>query len=264
MLAHDRSGTGDPLVLIHGLGSAKTVWALVTPELAKRFDVIAVDLPGHGETPWSPGTAMDPRSLADSVRATLDGLGIECAHLAGNSLGGWVACELAAAHPGRVRSVTALAPAGMRDKPLERVSLSFRINRYLARGLRPVVPFMLRRERLRALGFARNSPVWKTWSIETCQAAADAMANSKGYDAALQGILRRVADCALRIPPSIPVTIVFGDTDHVLPPSTSQSRRYLPPHGRWIEWEKCGHGIQLDYPDRVVQLICEVAGMPSK
>jgi pimeloyl-ACP methyl ester carboxylesterase len=259
MLSHDRSGAGTPLVLIHGLGSARTVWSLVTPPLAKAFDVVAVDLPGHGLTPWVDGTAMDPRSLADSVRATLDGLNIRRAHLLGNSLGGWTALELAAAYPDRIASVTALAPAGMRDKPLERVSFGFKVNRYLAVALRPMLPMILRNDRLRAIGFARNSPVWQTWSIETCRAAAEAMANSRGYAPALNATLHRVADCAARIPSSIPVTVVFGDTDTVLPPHTSQSRRYLPAHGRWLEWERCGHGIQLDYPDRVVELINEIA-----
>jgi len=260
MLSHDRTGGGDPLVLIHGLGSARTVWKLVTPALARSFDVISVDLPGHGQTSWVAGTAMDPRSLADSVRATLDELGIQRAQFAGNSLGGWVALELAASAPDRVASVTALAPAGMRDRPLEKVSLGFRINRYLAVGLRPIAPVILRNDRLRALGFARNSPVWKTWSIETCRDAADAMAGCKGYDAALAGILHRLADCTLRIPSTIPVTIVFGDTDNALPPSTSQSRRHAPAHARWLEWERCGHAIQLDYPDRVVELIRDVVG----
>lgn len=260
MLAHDRRGTGDPVVLIHGLGSARTVWALVTPGLAASFEVIAVDLPGHGGTPWIDGTAMDPRSLADSVRATLDAIGIRRAHLVGNSLGGWVALELAAGSPDRVASVTALAPGGMRDTPLKKISLAFRLNRYLAVGLRPLVPIVLKSDRLRGLAFARNSPVWKSWSLETCRAAAEAMAISKGYDAALAGLLHRVAECTLKIPATIPLAIVFGDTDTVLPPSTSQSRRYLPPHGRWLEWERCGHGIQLDYPDRVVALVKELAG----
>jgi pimeloyl-ACP methyl ester carboxylesterase len=257
-LTYDRVGSGEPLVLIHGLGSARTVWKLVTPALAKQFDVIAVDLPGHGQTPWVGGTAMDPRALADSVRATLDALGIERAHLVGNSLGGWVALELAAASPDRVASVTALAPAGMRDKPLEKITLDYRINRYLAVGFRPLMPLMLKYERLRGIGFARNSPIWKSWSVETCRDAAHALSSSQGYESALAALVGRVASCAATIPASIPVTVVFGDTDTILPPKTSQSRRHLPAHGRWIEWERCGHGIQLDYPDRVVELIREV------
>ncbi len=246
-------------MLIHGLGSARTVWSRVTPALAKAFDVIAVDLPGHGKTPLVAGTPMDPRSLADVVVRTLDTLGVDRAHLVGNSLGGWTAVEIAAAYPDRVASVTALAPAGMRDVPLARISFAFKLNRYLAVGLRPLLPLILRSERLRSIGFARNSPVWKTWSIETCRDAADAMAKSRGYAPALHAILGRVADCTARIPPTIPLTVVFGDTDVVLPARTSQSRRHLPPHARWLEWERCGHAIQLDHPERVVSLVTEVA-----
>src|SRR5262245_51253153 len=115
VLAHVRSGRGEPLVLIHGLGSAGTIWSRIRPPLEKTFDVISVDLPGHGKTPWAFGTPMSTRSMADYVVETLDEIGVARVHLLGNSLGGWVAVELAAAHPDRVASVTALAPAGMRD-----------------------------------------------------------------------------------------------------------------------------------------------------
>lgn len=262
-LTYDRSGSGPPLVLIHGLGSARTVWKPVTPALAGAFDVIAVDLPGHGQTPLASGMAMDPRALADSVLTTLDRCGVERAHLAGNSLGGWVALELAAAHPERVTSVTALAPAGMRDVPLERISLGFKLNRYLALATRPFLSLLLGSEPLRKIGFEHNSPVWRTWSIETCRDAAEAMAKSRGYAPALDAILGRVADCTSRIPPSIPLTVVFGDSDTVLPARTSQSRRHLPAHARWLDWERCGHGIQLDYPERVVAIVKETAGLAS-
>jgi len=117
----------------------------------------------------------------------------------------------------------------------------------------------LANDRLRAFGFARNSPVWETWSLETCRDAAQAMASSRGYDTALTGTLGRVASCTATIPSTIPVTVVFGDTDTILPPTTSQSRRYMPAHGRWLEWERCGHAPQLDVPDRVVELVRDVA-----
>lgn len=227
------------------------------PALAEAFEVITLDLPGHGHTPWIAGTAMDPASLAGYVDATLGTLGVERAHVIGNSLGGWVAVELAAAFSTRVASVIALAPAGMRDVPLAKINLGFKLNRYLAVATRPLLPAMLASRRLRALGFARNSPVWETWSLETCRDAAEAMARSRGYPAALDATLGRVASAAATIPASVPVTVVFGDTDRILPPRTSQSRRYMPPHARWLEWERCGHAIQLDHPDRVVALALE-------
>jgi pimeloyl-ACP methyl ester carboxylesterase len=259
VLTYDRAGSGPPLVLIHGLGSARTVWKLIEPALAASYEVIAVDLPGHGKTPWVKGTPMDPRSLAGHVLETLDACGIERAHLVGNSLGGWTALEMAGAAPERVLSVTGLAPAGMRDTPAERVKVAFKINRYLAVATRPLLPVLLRSDRLRGLGMARNSPVWRTWTIETCRDAAEAMAGAKGFDAALDGTVGRMASSAATIPASIPVTIVFGDTDNVLPARTSQSHRHLPAHGRWLNWERCGHAVQLDYPDRVIELVREVA-----
>jgi len=260
ILSHERTGSGPVLVLVHGLGSARTVWKLVTRELAASFDVIAIDLPGHGQTPWRDGTPMDAASMGTYVFETLDALGIARAHLLGNSLGGWTVMEMAAAHPDRALSVTALAPAGMREAPLRRIHWSFRINRYLARATRRALPFMLSRERLRGVGFARNSPVWQTWSIETCRDAAEAMADARGFDAALDATVGRVATCTARIPASIPVTIVFGDTDNVLPARTSQSRKHMPAHGRWLDWQTCGHAPQLDYPERVAELVREVTG----
>jgi len=260
LLTYDRAGSGPPLVLIHGLGSARTVWKLVMPALTSNFDVIAVDLPGHGQTAWVDGTPMTPPDLAASVIETLDAIGVGRAHLVGNSLGGWTALELAAAWPQRVASVVALAPAGMRDEPATRVKLSSKMNRYLAVAARPLLPVMLRSEWLRGVGLARNSPVWKTWAIETCRDAAEAMAGAAGFNDALAGTIGRMASCTARIQASIPVTVVFGDTDNILPARTAQSRRHLPAHARWIDWKNCGHAIQLDHPDRVVALVREVAG----
>jgi pimeloyl-ACP methyl ester carboxylesterase len=185
------------------------------------------------------------------------------AHLVGHSLGGWAALEVAAAHPERVASVTALAPAGMRDVSLLTVPLALRANRYLAIAARPLLPLALRSERVRGVGFARNSPVWRQWSIETCRDAAEAMAASPGFDAAITSALGHVAECTLRIPPEIVLTVVFGDADALLSARSSQSRRYMPPHGRWLEWERCGHAIPLDCPDRVVALVREVTSAAS-
>lgn len=255
ILKYTRSGQGTPIVLIHGLGSAHTIWKLLTPMLVSNNDVIAVDLPGHGLSPFPARTPMSPRDLAKHVHDTLDAIGVGKVHLVGNSLGGWTALEFAAAYPERTLSVVALAPAGMRQTPLLRADWRLKFNRRLARTLRPVIGLIIRYERLRAIGFAHNSPIWKTWSIETCRDAARAMATASGYDAALSGTFGKVADCTMTIPASIPVTIVFGDTDNTLPTTTSQSRQYLPPHGKWLTWTNCGHAIQLDYPREVAELI---------
>ena len=109
-LASTRSGTGETLVLLHALGLSRRVWDPVLPALAGHFDVIAVDLPGFGDS--APLThEPTPAALAAAVAALLDELGVTSPHLAGNSLGGWVALELAGIRS--AASLTLLSPAGL-------------------------------------------------------------------------------------------------------------------------------------------------------
>ena len=63
-LAYQETGSGEPLLLIHGMGSASSAWKLITPILAKNFKVISIDLPGHGGSSYIPSQPMDPHSLA--------------------------------------------------------------------------------------------------------------------------------------------------------------------------------------------------------
>src|SRR5882724_10094427 len=109
-LAYRRSGAGEPLVLLHALGASGQSWDPVVPALARHFDVIAVDLPGFGESAPLPGEPS-PAALAAAVAGFLDELGVTAPDVAGNSLGGWVAMELARLRP--VASVTLLSPAGL-------------------------------------------------------------------------------------------------------------------------------------------------------
>src|SRR4051794_34677381 len=111
MLAYERHGAGEPLVLLHGVTHRRQAWYPVLDELAEQREVILVDLPGHGQ---SPPFVLDGLSVKDALRRDFEGfldhLGLERPHLAGSSLGGLVA--LRAAVPGRARSVPALSPAG--------------------------------------------------------------------------------------------------------------------------------------------------------
>ena len=104
-----RGGSGSPLVCLHGFSDTWRTWELVLPELERHHDVLAPTLPGHaGGTPLS-GELSDGL-LADAVEHAMDDAGFHTAHIVGNSLGGYVALELAAR--GRAESIVALAPAG--------------------------------------------------------------------------------------------------------------------------------------------------------
>src|SRR4051794_5120547 len=107
-----RGGFGAPLVLIHGIGHSWRAFRPMLPLLEERFDVLAVDMPGFGHSaPFPPGVDSTPEALADAVEDEMARAGFDRAHIAGNSLGGWVALELA--RRGRAETVTAISPSGL-------------------------------------------------------------------------------------------------------------------------------------------------------
>ena len=117
-LALDRGGTGPPLVLVHGLGLDRRCWSPVREALQQHHDVVAVDLPGFGKSRALPtGDTPTPTRLADVLEHDIDRLGLAAPAVIGNSLGGWVALELA--RRGRASCVVAIAPSGL-ETPAER------------------------------------------------------------------------------------------------------------------------------------------------
>ena len=107
--AAHRGGEGPPLLLLHGFTGSWRIWELVLPALERRHDVLAPTLPGHAGGPPIAGE-ISHDTVPDAIERAMDAAGFETAHIVGNSLGGYVALQLAAR--GRARSVVALAPAG--------------------------------------------------------------------------------------------------------------------------------------------------------
>ncbi|MEY3177681.1 MAG: hypothetical protein RLZZ348_869, partial [Actinomycetota bacterium] len=173
-LAIETHGAGQPLVLIHGMGSAATAWRPIIPKLAKQFSVVTIDLPGHGRTPYSPIQKMDPTSLAQLVMKNLNNIGIESFHLVGNSLGGWVCFEIAALNPTEVKSITALAPAGLWLTPFTSRYPGELALRVMASGVEKLAPSLLNYTWAKKIGFETVSPRWKELSYEICLDATSA------------------------------------------------------------------------------------------
>jgi pimeloyl-ACP methyl ester carboxylesterase len=251
-LAFTRAGSGPPLVLLHPLGSSSRMWAPVLPALAEHFDVLAVDLPGFGRSdPLPPQQEPSPAVLAACVSALLDDLGIAVPHLAGNSLGGWVALELAGRRP--VASLTLLAPAGLwrRNTPLYcRVTLgaSRWLARHAGRPLRRLVD--LRVGRVLVLGQTHGRPARMT-ADQARQAITD-LGTCAGFDATLRATLHRRYEA---LPTEAPVTVAFGTRDRVLLRRRSRHLDELPGGTVLATLPGCGHLPTADDLPAVAALI---------
>jgi pimeloyl-ACP methyl ester carboxylesterase len=259
-LAFDRTGTGEPLLLLHGLGSARTTWDPLTAGLATDYDVLAVDLPGHGDSPALPRTEpATPARLAKTVAGLLEDLGLDRVHVMGNSLGGWVGLELAA--DGRARSFLGLAPAGLWRRPATRRNPLLQLNRLLATSTRPLQPVLLRSRLVRTVGMSSGSAWPGEVPYEVALAAARAQSDAPGYVAALDGTLGNHFDRADEIAPDVPVTAAFGDRDRILAGPGVQDRSMRPGHARWVRLPYCGHAPQWDAPGAVLRELARTTGV---
>jgi pimeloyl-ACP methyl ester carboxylesterase len=218
--------------------------------------VITVDLPGHGQSAYSKGQAMDPKSLGGAVFESVESeYGINKFHVAGNSLGGWIALEMAADKPERIESLTALAPAGLWLKPASGRVPSEAQSYYIAKVLRPLIRVGLHAIALRKIGYSNVSPKWQELSYEICYDSAYAMGHATGYFQAWDGMLGKRFEAY--VPESVPVTILFGDIDNTLPYPHSQERSLAPAHSSWMVIDNCGHAPMWDYPQLIAKIIKE-------
>ena len=253
--------TGTPvpdILLVHGMGSASTAWRLLLPELQNHFRVITVDLPGHGRTPFIKGTPMDPISLAHHIHDEISKISSSY-HLVGNSLGGWITLEMASHCSGPIKSVTALAPAGLWINPFQRRYPATAFLRMFAKTTKPLTPLFLHFDWARSLGFATVSPRWRQFPYALCMDAVKAMSESTGYYPVFDGMLMKRFES--EIDSRIPVTIVFGDSDNTLPATTCQERSLVPSHARWVILPATGHAPMWDSVPEVVAEVLATSGI---
>jgi pimeloyl-ACP methyl ester carboxylesterase len=243
-----------PLVLVHGLGSAGSIWKTLVPDLMQDFSVYAIDLPGHGDAPLPSPSECHPEALARTILEVMErDHGVKELHVAGNSLGGWIALEMAAVAPERVKSVTALAPAGLwHEGPTQKLPPSLD-SRILAKISQFFMPLAYHLPPLKALGYKKITHLWRELSYESCRDSVIAMARSKGYMPLWNGIRGR--KFAGDIPESVNVAIVFGDSDLTLPEEGAQERSVAPRHSQWIVVKNCAHVIMWNFPKITVDHI---------
>jgi pimeloyl-ACP methyl ester carboxylesterase len=254
-LAYESRGSGPPLVLLHGVGHRRQAWRPVMAALAPHRTVIAVDLPGHGESPaLILGGRPAVRAIAADVLAFLRDLGLDRPHVAGNSLGGALALMTGAA--GRAASVTALSPAGFWAHRWQYAYARavFRLALLAGPVAGPFAPALARSTAGRWL--IDGAFVARPSMMTAEQAAADAAAFF-GARAAIRAVLSERVSFTEDIPADVPVTIAWGSRDRVLPPGQARVALTRLPHATFVPLPGCGHVPMTDAPERVAAVLLE-------
>ena len=249
--------THEPLVLLHGLTMSADAWADVIPLLADQHEVIAPTAVGHRGGPPLIGKATIG-ALTDETERLLDVRGLDRVHVAGNSMGGWMAIELA--RRGRALTVCAFSPAGFWTPGAldeTRANNMVRRTRRRVRMVRPLAPAVLRIAYLRrqairdaAIHGERLSPAQALDAIRDvacCPAAKEMLRTSEGV--------------APVDPLPCPITLAWSANDKILPPDVyGATARERLPQAKYLLLPGVGHVPMIDNPRLCADTILATTG----
>jgi pimeloyl-ACP methyl ester carboxylesterase len=239
----------EPLLLLHGLGGSRVVWEPVLELLEAEREVIVLDMPGFGAAaPLPAGIEPSAANLAAATSARLGELGVERPHVAGNSLGGWVALEMG--REGWAASVTTLSPAGLWRRPL---GPRRRDPHVTAGRVRPLVSLALRfrrpREAMLSTFAARPERIPSPQGRELVLGWIDA----SGYRGANRAMRTHLFDPS-GYPEDVPVTIAWGERDRLVGPPKPERR---PAGARFLILPEVGHTPTWDDPALIARTLLE-------
>ncbi|MGB9049416.1 MAG: alpha/beta fold hydrolase [Pseudonocardiaceae bacterium] len=256
------AGTGAPLLLLHGYEQSASSWRWVIPALARTHRVLALSLPGHGDSAPAVGGYAPGRDLAPFVAGFLDTLGVGLLDVVGNSVGGAVALRLALADPARVRTLTLVSSAGLgRD-----------VNPLLALAAQPIIgelAILLSRmpggdlQRTTMSAAMLFAQPWRmpaefvteqhalgrrVGQLEAATAMARALFDVTGQREVLLDRLHTLV---------MPTLVVWGACDYVLPAYQAHAAMNRLPAGQLSVFPDCGHLPHVECPDRFAAVLSE-------
>jgi pimeloyl-ACP methyl ester carboxylesterase len=254
-LDHRLAGEGEPLLLIHGIGSTWRVWKPILERLEASHEVLGVDVPGFGRSaPLPPGTRPTIAAMADALERALDAAGWDQPHVAGNSMGGWLALELG--RRGRAATVVAISPAGMwTDKELAYSRGTLKFQHAAATRIAPYADTLTRTAlgRTLVLGAVASRP-WRADPADAAEALR-LFAGAPGWDTTLDELTKdRPRDLGSI---ECPVRIVWGSRDTLLIPR--QADRFVReiPNAELVRLPGLGHVPMGDDAEAVADSILE-------
>ena len=239
--------------MLHGLGGSHRSWSTITEALSRDREVIAVDLPGFGQTPPLEGPTSIA-TLADSVIAFIGQMGLQRPDIVGSSMGARLALELARRNA--AGAVVSLDPGGFwnrAEKAIFESSIAASIR--LVRALQPVMPTITGSPLGRTLLFPQFSA--KPWRLSP-QATLDEMrdyARATRFDELLRSLAHGPEQEGMPAAPSRPLFIGWGRQDRVCFPGQSRKAIALFPHAQLHWFDHCGHFPHWDQPGQAVELI---------
>jgi pimeloyl-ACP methyl ester carboxylesterase len=256
-------GEGSPVVLVHGLGGCWQNWLENIPHLARDHRVLALDLPGFGDSPMPPWEINIPAygRLLDAFCTELD---VHSAALVGNSMGGFVSAEVAIARPEWVDRLVLVSAAGitharMRKEPAE---MAARMTAAAAPLAMRFQERSLSRPGLRRIAFQgvfyaphrmRPELLWEQYhGALGAPGFLPAVQTLIGYD--FTDRLRRIAD---------PTLIVWGRNDRIVPPADAYGYARHLENSQVVIFDRCGHCPQLERPLRFNRLLDRFLSAPE-
>ncbi|MGH2749328.1 MAG: alpha/beta fold hydrolase [Actinomycetota bacterium] len=247
----------EPLLLMHGLGATKASWLTVLPQLAAHYRVIVIDLPGFGRSS-KPIGRYDAAWFCGHICRFLDSMGIERCHVAGNSMGGKIAMEMAMLDPERVIDIICLCPASaFSNRPMLRLVKLLRPELGVAVGFVPRA--RLKREITSLFADSKRlDDIWieaalddffRVWRNPKARGAFFAAARSiyledphgdAGFFTRLELL-------------EIPSLFIYGERDSLITHHFGRKIQRVLPQAEVQVWPDCGHVPQIEFPDRTAE-----------
>ena len=254
------AGEGEPVVLLHGLGSTTSGMLPTLDDLARDYRVIAPDIPGFGDSS-KPIRPYHAGFFARWLIALLDELGIDRAHVVGNSMGGRIALEAALRHDDRIDRLALLSPAMALKKVRQFVPIVQVLRPELA-----LLPLPARRSMVIAVVrrlFAEPDRVDPSWYEAAADEFMRVFSTPRGRIAFFSALREIYLDVPLgprgfwtrleRL--SRPALFVWGDRDLLVPAKFARHTERAVPHARSIILENCGHVPHFERPKETHRLI---------
>ena len=248
-----RRGQGRAILLIHGLGGSWRSWTPVLDALAQERTVIAIDLPGHGETPAAPDSGTFA-GLTDSVERYLDESGLRGVDVAGSSMGARLVLELA--RRGAVGHAVALDPGGFWkgwERSFFRTTIG--LSGKLLRAIRPTLHAASRSAALRTALLAQLSA--KPWALDPELVANEliGLTETPTFDALVRDLAHGSAQKGPAANAESRLVIGWGRQDRLCLPRQAKRAQAVFPSAELRWFEDCGHFPMWDQPGDTIATI---------